>query len=57
MIDRLKLDEETIDSMVDGLREVAALPDPVGKIPGMCKAKWIEGWPYTGSFRRHRLYL
>ncbi len=32
MLDRLKLDEKRISSMAKGLREVAALPDPIGKI-------------------------
>lgn len=32
MLDRLKLDDKRIASMATGLREVAALPDPVGKI-------------------------
>jgi glutamate-5-semialdehyde dehydrogenase len=32
MLDRLKLDDKRISSMAKGLREVAALPDPVGKI-------------------------
>lgn len=32
MLDRLRLDEKRIASMAKGLREVAALPDPVGKI-------------------------
>jgi glutamate-5-semialdehyde dehydrogenase len=31
MLDRLKLDEKRVASMARGLREVAALPDPVGK--------------------------
>jgi len=35
MIDRLTLDEAKIDEMAKGLREVAALPDPVGKITSM----------------------
>lgn len=35
MIDRLILNEERIKAMADGLREVAALPDPVGEITGM----------------------
>ena len=35
MIDRLVLNEERIKAMADGLREVAALPDPVGEITGM----------------------
>jgi len=32
MLDRLKLDDQRIAGMAKGLREVAALPDPVGKI-------------------------
>ena len=32
MLDRLKLDDQRIAAMARGLREVAALPDPVGQI-------------------------
>ncbi|MBI3416537.1 MAG: glutamate-5-semialdehyde dehydrogenase [Verrucomicrobia bacterium] len=32
MLDRLKLDDKRITAMAKGLREVAALPDPVGKL-------------------------
>ena len=32
MMDRLKLDEKRIAAMAKGLREVAALPDPVGRL-------------------------
>src|SRR5260370_31252654 len=32
MLERLKLDEKHISQMAKGLREVAALPDPVGRI-------------------------
>ncbi|HPG54703.1 MAG TPA: glutamate-5-semialdehyde dehydrogenase [Smithellaceae bacterium] len=35
MIDRLTLKKATIEAMAQGLREVAALPDPVGKITSM----------------------
>ena len=35
MLDRLTLKQATIDQMAKGLREVAALPDPVGKIISM----------------------
>jgi len=37
MIDRLTLDEKTIASMVAGLEEVIALPDPIGEVTGMWK--------------------
>ena len=36
-IDRLTLSDKVIASMADGLREVAALPDPVGEVPKMWK--------------------
>ena len=32
MLDRLKLDDKRLGDMAGGLREVAALPDPVGRI-------------------------
>jgi len=35
MIDRLTLNAERIKAMADGLREVAALPDPVGEVLGI----------------------
>ncbi|MBN2515490.1 MAG: glutamate-5-semialdehyde dehydrogenase [Deltaproteobacteria bacterium] len=35
MLDRLTLDDPTIQGMADGLREVAALPDPVGTVTSM----------------------
>jgi glutamate-5-semialdehyde dehydrogenase len=37
MLDRLMLDETRVKSMADGLREVAALPDPVGEVTRMWK--------------------
>jgi glutamate-5-semialdehyde dehydrogenase len=35
MIDRLTLNADRIKAMADGLREVAALPDPVGEVLGI----------------------
>ena len=32
LLDRLKLTESTIESMCEGLRQIAALPDPVGEM-------------------------
>ena len=37
MLDRLALTDEVIESMIVGLREVVALPDPVGEIDKMSK--------------------
>ncbi|MBT4482890.1 MAG: gamma-glutamyl-phosphate reductase, partial [Candidatus Latescibacteria bacterium] len=35
MIDRLTLTDARIEAMANGLREIALLPDPVGKITNM----------------------
>jgi len=37
MLDRLQLSDKVIDAMVVGLREVAALPDPVGEVSEMTR--------------------
>ena len=36
VVDRLRLNDARVESMADGLRNVAALPDPVGEV--------VEGW-------------
>jgi len=33
--DRLELKEKTVLAMADGLRQIAALPDPIGEISGL----------------------
>ncbi|MBF0624327.1 MAG: glutamate-5-semialdehyde dehydrogenase [Magnetococcales bacterium] len=35
LIDRLRLTDRGIDDMAEGLRQVAALPDPVGEVTGL----------------------
>jgi hypothetical protein len=35
LLDRLKLDQVRVRDMAQGLREIAALPDPVGEVLGM----------------------
>lgn len=37
LLERLTLNEERVKSMASGLREIAALPDPVGEVLGMTK--------------------
>ena len=37
MLDRLNLSDKVMDSMIGGLKEVAALPDPVGEVSDMAK--------------------
>ena len=41
MVDRLKLDEKRIAAMADGVAQVAALPDPVGRV--------LEAWDVAGN--------
>ena len=42
MLDRLRLTPERIRGMADGLRQVAAWPDPVGECLGECVG--LMGW-------------
>ena len=35
LLDRLELNDERIDAMIEGLRQVASLPDPVGEVTDM----------------------
>ncbi|HMW50042.1 MAG TPA: gamma-glutamyl-phosphate reductase, partial [Cellvibrionaceae bacterium] len=35
LLDRLELSDKVINSMIEGLRQVAALPDPIGAITDM----------------------
>src|SRR5207248_7845146 len=35
LLDRLELNEARVRAMVDSLRQVAALPDPIGEISGL----------------------
>ncbi|MEN8176830.1 MAG: glutamate-5-semialdehyde dehydrogenase, partial [Pseudomonadota bacterium] len=35
LLDRLTLSDKVIDGMIEGLRQIAALPDPVGAITGL----------------------
>lgn len=37
MIDRLTLSDQVLESMAKGLKDIAALPDPVGEVTGMWK--------------------
>jgi len=43
MLDRLMLNEARVKAMADGLREIAALPDPIGEvISGSCRPSGLE---------------
>lgn len=48
MVDRLALTPERIDTMIEGLRQVAALPDPVGTITDM---KYVPSGLQIGQMR------
>ena len=43
VVDRLRLDQRRVAAMADGLRDVAALPDPVGQI--------VDGWTRPNGLR------
>ncbi len=47
MIDRLTLDEKRIQAMADSLREIAALPDPVGEV--------IKAWRRPNGLWIHKV--
>lgn len=48
MLDRLELTDARIDTMIEGLRQVAALPDPIGTIDDM---KYVPSGIQTGKMR------
>lgn len=47
MLDRLRLDRKRMEAMVLGVRQVAALPDPVGAV--------IDGWARPNGLRLSRV--
>ena len=47
LVDRLRLDESRIAGMAGGLRQVAALPDPVGEV--------LDGWVRPNGLRISRV--
>jgi glutamate-5-semialdehyde dehydrogenase len=49
MIDRLRLDEKRLAAMADGIRQVAALPDPVGEI--------IRDWTRPNGIRIQKVRI
>ncbi len=46
-VDRLRLSDDRIAAMADGLRKVAALPDPVGEV--------LDGWTRPNGLRIRRV--
>jgi len=47
VVDRLRLDEGRVAAMADGVRDVAALPDPVGEV--------LDGWVRPNGLRIQRV--
>lgn len=47
VVDRLRLDDRRVTAMADGLRQVAALPDPVGEV--------LDGWVRPNGLRITRV--
>lgn len=48
LLDRLELNDERIDSMIEGLQQVASLTDPVGEITGL---KFLPSGIQVGQMR------
>ncbi len=48
LLDRLELNDERIDTMIEGLKQVAALTDPVGEITGL---KYLPSGIQVGQMR------
>lgn len=48
MLDRLELTPARIDTMIEGLKQVAGLPDPIGEIDGM---KYLPSGIQVGKMR------
>ena len=57
MLDRLALDPQRVDGIAAGLRQVAALPDPIGEVLRTHLAQRTAAAPAARSARRgrHRL--
>jgi glutamate-5-semialdehyde dehydrogenase len=49
LVDRLRLDADRIESMAGGLRQVAALPDPIGRVS--------DGWVRPNGLRIERVHV
>ena len=52
LVDRLRLDGSRIKAMADGLRDVAALEDPVGEVESMKKRPNGSPWGSSASYTR-----
>ena len=58
LLDRLELTENRIETMAQGLREIAALPDPVGEITGLnYRPQRYTGRQNAGTTGCNRYYL
>ena len=57
-LDRLRLTDSRLDGMANGLRTVAALPDPVGEVlDGWKRPNGLQITAYAGAARRDRDHL
>jgi glutamate-5-semialdehyde dehydrogenase len=58
LLDRLELTEGRIDTMIEGLRQIAALPDPVGAITDLdYRPSGHPGRAHAGAARCRRHHL
>lgn len=57
LIDRLRLTEERIAGMAEGLRQIADLEDPIGATCGKGQTEWPSYWKKSGSTWGSRNHL
>ena len=57
LLDRLELTDARIDTMIEGLHQVAALPDPVGEITDMKYRRAVFRLVNARSAGRYRYHL
>jgi glutamate-5-semialdehyde dehydrogenase len=58
LLDRLELNDERIDGMIEGLNQVAALQDPIGEITDMgFRPQWHSAGQNACSTGCHWYYL
>ena len=58
LLDRLELTDARIEAMAEGLRQIAALADPVGAISDLeLPSIRYPGWAHACTAGRHRHHL
>ena len=57
LVDRLELNHKRIEGIVEGMRQVVGLEDPVGEVISMKRSPGRTRCPYPGALRCYRNHL